>query len=181
MAKSKILLHICCANCAIYPWEQFQGEGIALRGYFYNPNIHPYQEYQQRLSTLKNLVEQENWETIYKDDYRLEEFLRQVVFREKDRCRYCYRIRLNATAQLACKEGFNGFSSTLLYSRYQTHDLIREVGEETAQTHGIPFVYRDFRPGWGEGLKKSKKLGLYRQKYCGCIFSEKERFPRQKR
>ncbi len=111
----------------------------------------------------------------------MEGFLRQVVFREEERCRYCYRMRLDSTACVARRENFGSFSTTLLYSIYQAHDLIREVGEEVAQDHGIPFVYRDFRPGWEEGVRRSKELGLYRQKYCGCIFSERERFFRRKR
>lgn len=180
MVYNKVLLHVCCANCVLYPWGQFEGEGMALTGYFFNPNIHPYQEHRRRLMALEGLSEGQGWEILYEEGYDLEGFMRQVVFREKERCRHCYRMRLDATARLARRGDFGGFSTTLLYSRYQAHDLIREVGEDVAQKHEISFIYRDFRTGWEEGVRKSRELGLYRQKYCGCIFSEKERYFRPK-
>jgi predicted adenine nucleotide alpha hydrolase (AANH) superfamily ATPase len=108
--------------------------------------------------------------------YPLEGFLRQIIFREEDRCRYCYRLRLVKTALIAKKGRFDAFTTTLLYSRFQKHDLIRSIGEEVAGEYDIPFFYRDFREGWLEGIQISKALGLYRQPYCGCIYSEKERY-----
>ncbi len=112
------------------------------------------------------------------EGYPLEGFLRQVAFREEDRCRHCYRLRLVRTAQIAKSGGFSAFTTTLLYSRFQKHDLIRSIGEEVAGEYDIPFLYRDFREGWSEGVRISKALGLYRQPYCGCIYSEKERYCR---
>ena len=172
----KILLHICCANCAIYPLQRMEERGDDAVGFFFNPNIHPYQEYQKRLDTLKIYSEKVGLKVIYRDEYLLEEFLRNVSHRVKERCRYCYSVRLEATAREAKKEACDGFSTTLLQSTHQNHDLIKETGERVAQEIGISFYYEDFRQGWKRGVEVSKDMGLYRQQYCGCIYSEKERF-----
>ncbi len=172
----KLLLHICCANCAIYPLQRLGEKGDEVVGFFFNPNIHPYQEYQKRLESLKQYAERVGLKMIYRDEYLLEEFLRNVSHREKERCRYCYSIRLEATAQEAKKNLFDQFSTTLLQSAHQDHSLIKETGERLAKEVGIPFYYEDFRQGWRKGLEISKEMGLYRQQYCGCIYSEKERF-----
>jgi predicted adenine nucleotide alpha hydrolase (AANH) superfamily ATPase len=151
-----------------------------VHGFFYNPNIHPYQEYQRRLLTLQEYAPTVSLPLQVNERYDMEEFLRLVVFREAERCRFCYGIRLQAAA-IAAKQGkFDAFTATLLYSRYQKHDLIREIGEQIGQEVGVPFYYDDFRPGWQEGISGSKRLGLYRQQYCGCIYSEKERFDKVK-
>ena len=172
----RILLHICCANCAIYPLERIKEEGIEVVGFFFNPNIHPYQEYQKRLDTLRQYSEKVGLKVIYRDEYLLEEFLRNVCHRPEERCQYCYSIRLEATAQESKKGGFDQFSTTLLQSAQQNHNLIKETGERLAQEIGIPFYYEDFRKGWRKGGEVSKEMGLYRQQYCGCIYSEKDRY-----
>jgi hypothetical protein len=172
----KILLHICCANCAITPLERIGEKGEEAVGYFFNPNIHPYQEYQKRLDALKKYSERVGLKVIYRDEYLLEEFLRNVSHQVEERCRYCYSVRLQATAREAKDKAFDRFSTTLLQSTHQNHALIKETGERIAQEVGIPFYYEDFRQGGRRGLEVSKSLGLYRQQYCGCIYSEKERF-----
>ena len=172
----RILLHICCANCAIHPVERLGEQGNEVVGFFFNPNIHPYQEYRKRLEALKYYSEKTGLLVTYRDEYLLEEFLRSVVHREKERCQYCYALRLEATAREAKEKGFDRFSSTLLQSTHQDHTLIRETGERVARDVGVPFYYEDFRQGWRRGLEVSKAMGLYRQQYCGCIYSEKERF-----
>ncbi|MBI2876561.1 MAG: epoxyqueuosine reductase QueH [Candidatus Tectomicrobia bacterium] len=177
-AKS-VLLHVCCANCLLVPWRQLQEDGVAVRGYFDNPNIHPYQEYQRRRECLQGLARQISLDLLWTQEYAMEDFLRQVAFREKERCRHCYRMRLEATVRRAHSEGVEVFSTTLLYSKYQAHALIREIGEALAIEYRIPFLYRDWRVGWAEGVRRSRELGLYRQKYCGCIYSEKERYARR--
>jgi predicted adenine nucleotide alpha hydrolase (AANH) superfamily ATPase len=207
----KILLHICCANCAITPFERLKEKGDEVTGYFFNPNIHPYQEYQKRLDTLKQYSEKIGLKVIYRDEYLLEEFLRNVAHQVnpvrnsvgalnhseivpktdptaeqqgivsngvKERCQYCYKVRLEATAQEAKNRAFDGFSTTLLQSSHQSHALIKETGEHIAHEMGVPFYYEDFRQGWRKGVEISKAMGLYRQQYCGCIYSEKERFLR---
>lgn len=154
-------------------------KGEDITGYFFNPNIHPYQEYQKRLDALKQYSEKAGLKVIYRDEYLLEEFLRNVSHRVKERCQFCYSIRLEATAREAKDKAFDGFSTTLLQSTHQNHALIKETGERMAQEIGIPFYYEDFRQGWRRGLEVSKSMGLYRQQYCGCIYSEKERFMRE--
>jgi len=153
-------------------------EGDEVCGLFYNPNIHPYLEYRRRLDTLVSYADSEGLAVIREEAYPLEAFLRQTAFREEDRCRYCYQLRLSHAARIAKKGGFDAFTTTLLYSRYQKHDLIREIAAEAAGTQGVPFFYRDFREGWSEGVRISKEKGMYRQPYCGCIYSEKERYCR---
>ena len=172
----KILLHMCCAPCAVYPLQVLEDEGSKVFGFFYNPNIHPYQEYRRRLETVEQFAGQVGLEVIYRDEYDVVSFLREVAFRESNRCHYCYHLRLNAAAKLAKKSRMDGFTTTLLYSKRQDHELVRQLGEEAGQGHGIPFVDRDLRQGWQEGIQKSKELNLYRQGYCGCIYSEQERY-----
>jgi four helix bundle protein len=172
----KILVHICCANCAIYPLERIGEKGGGVVGYFFNPNIHPYQEYQKRLDALRQYSEKVGLDVIYRDEYLLEEFLKNVSHRVEERCQFCYSFRLESSAREAKGRGFDAFSTTLLQSTHQNHARIKETGERIAQEVGIPFYYEDFRRGWRRGLEVSKSLGLYRQQYCGCIYSEKERF-----
>lgn len=147
-----------------------------MSGLFFNPNIHPYLEYRRRLDTLAAYAVQEGLNVIRDDAYPLEEFLRHVALNVEDRCRHCYMIRLSQTARIAAEDRFDAFTTTLLYSRYQKHDLIRTVAEDVARKEGIPFIYRDFREGWSEGVRVSKEIGMYRQPYCGCVYSEKERY-----
>lgn len=172
----KGLIHICCANCLIYPLKVLREAGWETTGFFYNPNIHPYQEYQRRLETLRGYETQAGLKMIYRDEYDLEAFLRGVVYREHERCRYCYYSRLEATVQMAKSCGFEAFTTTLLYSKYQNHAVIKEIGESLAKQFSVPFYYEDFRKWWQEGVRESKATGLYRQQYCGCIYSEKERY-----
>ena len=145
-------------------------------GFFYRHNIHPYTECLKRQETLQKYSETAGFQVIWQDGYDLEGFIQQVVFRESDRCSYCYYDRLRSTALVAKKGKFDSFSTTLLYSKFQKHEMIKSIGESVGKTVGIPFLYRDFRLGWKEGIEESKRLGLYRQQYCGCIYSEKERF-----
>jgi predicted adenine nucleotide alpha hydrolase (AANH) superfamily ATPase len=175
----KLLLHICCGPCSIYPLKTLRSEGFDVMGYFYRNNIHPYQECLRREETLKAYAQQIELKVIYQEGYDLEGFIRNMVFRESQRCRVCYHGRLTAAARVAKKGRFDFFTSTLLYSKFQQHDLIRNVGEAVGNAVGVPFYYSDFRQGWKEGIAESKRLNMYRQHYCGCIYSEKERFFQQ--
>jgi hypothetical protein len=175
----KVFLHICCAPCSIYPLKQLRDEGISIHGYFYNPNIHPYTEFQKRLKTLEHYAKISLLPLTIDDDYELESFLRSALEHGKDRCLFCYRIRLEKVFQKAREAGADAVTTTLLYSRYQKHDDIKAIGMSLSIEHGIEFFYRDFRTGWKEGVEESIKLNIYRQNYCGCIFSEKERFMRK--
>ena len=172
----KALLHICCANCAIYPINHMREEGLEVLGFFYRHNIHPYIECLRRQEALEAYAEKINLKVIYQEGYDLEGFIQNVAFRESERCNYCYHDRLKSTALLARRGKFDYFSSTLLYSKYQQHELIRSMGKSIGKSVGVPFLYRDYREGWKEGIECSKQMGLYRQHYCGCIYSEKERY-----
>jgi len=173
---SRILLHTCCGPCTIVPLKTLRAQSWDVHGFFFNPNIHPYQEFERRLEALQQLAKSQGLPLIVRADYPLEDFLRQVVFREQDRCLVCYAKRLDATARLAKKSRFDAFSTTLLYSKRQKHELVSAIARDAASRYGIPFHYDDFRTGWKEGQEAAKELGLYRQQYCGCIYSEKERF-----
>jgi len=173
---NKVLIHICCGPCAIYPVKALRDKGNTVMGYYYRHNIHPYSECRRREETLKTYADDIDLKVIYSDNYDLEEFLQMIAFRESDRCAICYHERLRVTALLAKHGKFDGYTSTLLYSKFQNHDQIRSIGESMGKTQGIPFVYQDFRKGWSDGVKTSKALGMYRQQYCGCIYSEKERY-----
>ncbi|MCF8091197.1 MAG: epoxyqueuosine reductase QueH [Desulfotignum sp.] len=172
----KLLLHTCCGPCTVYPLHVLKEMDIKVMGFFYRYNIHPYTECLKREDTLLRYANEQDLKMIWQPDYQMESFLRSVVFREKDRCRYCYHARLVATAKIAKKGKFDAFSSTLLYSRFQNHSLIRELGQAAAKETGVNFFYHDFRPGWKQGILQSKAMGMYRQSYCGCIYSEKDRY-----
>ena len=167
-----VLLHICCGPCAVYPLEVFKKQGIKVRGYFYNPNIHPFQEFKKRLEAVEQLAARENFQIDYNREYGLRDFLRKVVFNEENRCDFCYDMRLLEAVEQAKEARADAFTTTLLYSRYQNHELIRQKAEQLAEKHNISFYYHDFREGWQQGIDMSKEMGLYRQSYCGCIYSE---------
>jgi len=175
----KVLLHVCCANCAIYPIKSMREEGLEVMAFFYRHNIHPYSECLRRQDAIEAYAEQIDLKVIYQEGYDLEGFIRNIAFRESERCNYCYHDRLRSTALLARRGKFDYFSSTLLYSKHQKHELIRSIGDSIGKSVGVPFLYQDYREGWKEGIECSKQMGLYRQHYCGCIYSEKERFFRE--
>ncbi len=172
----KVLFHICCAPCAIYPYYHMIEENMGPVGFFYNPNIHPYLEYRKRLDTLRDFAAHADMDLTISEGYDLDAFLSRVVGKGAARCEQCYRMRLDAAATEAVKQGTPLYTSSLLYSKRQKHDLIIGVARETAVDHRIEFYYEDFRRGWREGIMESKALGLYRQQYCGCIYSEMERY-----
>ncbi len=172
----RILLHTCCAPCLVYPLDDLRSEGHEVAALFLNPNIHPYSEYLRRLDAFR-IYTRDNQVSVVDEDppSQMEDWLREIVYRESQRCSICFNFRLERTAAIAERKGFDAFSTTLLYSRFQKHDLLKLMGEAVSEKFGIPFVYKDWRKGWTEGLRKYRKLGLYRQKYCGCLYSEKER------
>jgi len=177
----KILLHTCCSNCAIYPFDLLKKRGENVSGLWFNPNIHPFQEYTARLDSLKKLQELRGLDILYAGEYGLVDFVRMVAGREHDRCRYCYSTRMEETARVAKQEGLDAFSTTLLISPYQNQELISEIGGKLAERYNVEFYFEDFRPGFKEARDKAVELDLYRQKYCGCIYSEMERFMKKKK
>lgn len=176
----KLLMHMCCGPCAVYPYQVLSKEHD-ITGLFYNPNIHPYTEYKKRMDTAREFADKSGYKLITIDEYNLDEFLRNAAFREGQRCMMCYADRLERAASVAKKGNFDAFTTTLLVSPFQKHDLIRKIGEEAGRKYGVEFLYKDFRTGFKEGVEKSKELGLYRQPYCGCIYSERDRYaPKRK-
>jgi hypothetical protein len=153
--------------------------GCAVQGYWYNPNVHPLVEYQLRLASARALAQIEHLPFEAQDEYGLLPFLeRTFALRDAGpaRCAECYRFRLDAVAAAAAGLGWPAFSTTLLVSPQQRHDLVAAAGREAAERHGVAFYYQDWRPGYRAGRRRAKEMGLYRQGYCGCVFSEAERF-----
>ncbi len=171
-----ILLHACCGPCSCYPTKELTAEGHTFTMYYFNPNIHPYKEFKRRLNTLREFCEARHYPLVADKSYPLEDTLRGMLSEPTVRCAYCYRVRLEMAARYAKEHGFDAFSTTLLVSPYQKHDLIRRTAEEAAARFEIPFYYEDFRTGYEEGVEISLDLDLYRQPYCGCIFSERDRY-----
>jgi predicted adenine nucleotide alpha hydrolase (AANH) superfamily ATPase len=177
----KILLHVCCGPCTVYPLHVLRQQGHEVTGWFYNPNIHPYKEFRRRIVALEDFARQKNFSVDIDRTYGLRDFLRRVVFHEErqERCALCYDLRLLPTAERAATQGFAAFTSTLLYSKYQNYELLQSKGHALATQFGISFFDHDFREGWQQGIDESIAMGLYRQPYCGCIYSEQERYDRK--
>lgn len=172
----KVLMHICCSNCSVYPLEFCLTKGIDVIGFWFNPNIHPYTEYAQRLDSLRKLSRIWNLNVEYDESYALDDFLKSVVGKGTHRCEVCYTMRLEKTASAARKMGIGSFTTSLLASPYQKFDMIIAIGEEIGQREGVSFFYEDLRRGWNISRGLASEFGLYRQKYCGCIYSEMERY-----
>ena len=171
----KVLVHSCCAHCAAYTVDYWRGQGYETSALWYNPNIHPYTEHQHRLEAMQSLVQEIKLPLII-EDYDMPEYFRRVVGHEAERCQYCFWLRLLKTAETALKKGFSAFTTTLLISPHQKHDLIREIGNELAKEKGVDFLYADLRKRYSDSRRLTKPLNLYRQQYCGCIYSERERY-----
>jgi hypothetical protein len=174
------LLHSCCAPCSVSCVKSLQTEGLEPHLFWYNPNIHPFTEYQSRRDCLSEFAFNKKLELTLVDEYGLRLFLNEVYPEIKVSssfgCCKCYRIRLEKTAEFATANGFSSFSTTLLISPYQDHEMIKQIGEEISVKHGVEFLYRDFRPLFREGQNEARSKKIYMQKYCGCIFSEENRY-----
>lgn len=172
----KLLLHVCCGPCATFPAKELLKHEHNLTGFFFNPNIHPYQEYQKRLEGARELARWLKIPLLASKEYQPELYFRNVAWHEQERCRCCYTLRLREAAVKAKETGCEGFTTSLLISPYQKHDLIRELGTKIGSETGIPFIYYDWRPSFYEGRRQAREMGLYSQRYCGCLYSEYERF-----
>ncbi len=175
----KILLHCCCAPCSVSCVEPLLSEGVELTAFWYNPNIHPFKEYEARRNCLVDFMKDKKIPLKIKEDYGLRTFVKNVAENIENRCVYCYSERLEQTAKYAKANGFDGFTSTLFASLYQDHDLMKQRAKELAEKYKVEFFYRDFRGNFREGNRKAREKGLYMQKYCGCIFSEEDRYQKQ--
>lgn len=186
-APRRILVHICCGPCSLYPIKAVLGGASEVCGFFHNTNIHPLSEFKRRLASVKTLSAYLGLNVIYDEEYRPTTFIKEVkrlkrasaeagrMPQKSIRCPHCYNSRLDRTARAARDGGFDAFTSSLLYSRSQDHARIIASGREAAERNGVEFYYEDFRKGWQAGLDESKAIGLYRQRYCGCIYSRIER------
>ena len=194
----KILLHICCSNCALYPIKMFKEDGHDLTGFWFNPNIHPYDEYRSRLDSVKNLASKWHTDVQYIEEYRPEDYFKMLNITDSDliqgvsqnstntpelsdippfpqRCASCYMLRLEKTARHANENGFDAFSTTLLISPYQDFEKLAATGKELEKKYNIEFHLKDFSPFFRDAMNLSKELDLYRQKYCGCIYSREKK------
>lgn len=186
----KILLHTCCAPCLIYPFKLLSERGYEVVPFFYNPNIHPFREYRERYFTLLEYC-RENGLGLRTGPYEMEKFLTIVSEAAErlaamgiapgegtatDRCNSCYRIRLERTAAEARTLGIAEFTTTLLVSPYQDRGRIKSAGESSSILHGVQFLFEDMSSGYSEATRESRDSGMYRQSYCGCVYSEKERY-----
>jgi predicted adenine nucleotide alpha hydrolase (AANH) superfamily ATPase len=172
----KLLIHCCCAHCAAYTVNYWREQGYEVSALWYNPNIHPYTEHQHRLEAMQSLAEKTGLPLIIAEGYDIIDYFRQVVGHEAERCRYCFKLRLSKTAEIARERGFDAFTTTLLISPQQQHELIKEVGDEMAKVTKVDFLYADLRNRYSDSRHITKPLDLYRQQYCGCVYSEWERY-----
>ena len=175
-----MLLHTCCAPCSIQCVETLAAEGIRPDLFWYNPNIHPFTEYRSRRDALSDFAKNKGLSLFMEDEYGLRSFIKAVSSLDGSRCAFCYRLRLEKTVRFAAENGYASFSTTLLISPYQNHELIRQIGEELAGVYGLQFFYRDFRAYFRKGQDEAREAGYYMQKYCGCIYSEEERYIKER-
>lgn len=190
----RILLHMCCGPCAIMPARELLRDGHTVTGWFYNPNIHPLAEYLRRREgaarVAAGIMDGYGIDLLFPDlepggmtgfaapEYDVAVWCREALGHPEGRCVSCRVSRFDAAAAVARNMGFDAFTSSLLYSRHQDHEGMRAAGEAAAARTGTVFFYRDFRPFWQGGIAASKELGIYRQQYCGCVFSEEDRYAR---
>lgn len=161
--------------------QGLRAEGIEPTAYWFNPNIHPVTEYRARRDALRAYAPSVGMALVEEDSYGLRPFVRAVAENIEGRCGYCYAVRMDAAARYAAQHGFTHFTTTLFYSPYQDHALLRQIAEQAAKKHGVQLLYRDFRPQFREGQRQAREAGLYMQKYCGCVFSEEDRYMQKKK
>ena len=166
-----ILLHICCGPCSLYCIDDLKNNfNENITGYYANPNIHPYEEFMRRKGSTAEACKAKGISLITEECYNIQKW---KMFESScaERCSMCYTVRADMSAKKAAELGFEYYTSTLFVSPYQNHDLMKEIFEETGKKYGVKFLYRDFREGFRQGQQQARELGLYRQKYCGCIRS----------
>lgn len=179
MSGKSLLLHICCAPDATIPWQELTDEGYDTVGFMYGGNVHPVREYEKRAEALKHLSAALGDEAVI-EPWNPAEWLSATgdAAREPEggaRCDVCFAMQLNAAAQYAAKKGYSHLSTTLTISPHKDPALINKIGAEAAEKHGIVWVEKIWRKneGFKRSVEMSKKLGLYRQNYCGCRYSER--------
>ena len=171
-----VLIHCCCAHCAAYTVDHWRQQGYEVSALWYNPNIHPYLEHQHRLEAMQSLAQEVNLSLMITEGYDMTNYFRRVAGHEAERCQHCFHLRLAKTVETARQMGLSAFTTTLLISPHQKHDLLRDIGRRLAQENGVDFLYADLRKRYSDSRRRSKPLNLYCQQYCGCIYSEWERY-----
>lgn len=171
----RILLHICCAPCATAVLKNLREDGYEVTGFFYNPSIHPWKEFKRRLDALKEWAPSVDLSVIYHEEYPLEDNIRMLLGSE-NRCFSCFADRMKKTAEFASEAGIGLFTSTLSVSPYQNHEFLKEAGRIASDFQGVQYMYRDFRSSYKQSVQLSRDAGMYRQPYCGCVFSERDRY-----
>lgn len=179
----RLLFHMCCGPCACICLKTLLEEGWDIVVFWHNPNIQPLAEYLRRHEAAEQCAAHFGVPVVWDDaSWNLTAWLRAVEGRDTppDRCRYCVTSRMEASFAKAKELGCTHVFSSLLYSRYQPHEAIREAGLRLEREPGAPrFLDRDFRHLWQAGIDLSKEMGLYRQPYCGCVYSETERYAKK--
>jgi len=179
-----LLLHSCCAPCSSYPLE-YLSEFFNITIYYYNPNISPYEEFEKRALEQINLINQLKTKNPIKciiAEYNNDEFEQMVqgLYNEPEggsRCFKCYNLRLEKTCLFAKENNYDYFTTTLSISPYKNSDKLNEIGKNLEQKYNIKYLYADFKKknGYKRSIELSKIYNLYRQDYCGCIYSKRSR------
>ena len=178
----RLLLHVCCAPCSSYCLE-YLSQYFEITVYYYNPNISIKEEYEHRLNEEKRLVSQmpfKNPVTVIEGAYEPREFFDTVKGLENEpeggkRCEKCFELRLSSAAKLAADRGFDYFTTTLTISPLKNAELLNTIGAYEAERYGVSWLYSDFkkREGYKRSIELSREYDLYRQNYCGCVFSSR--------
>lgn len=182
--EESVLMHICCGPCSLFCIDEFRRlfPKARLTGLFANPNIHPYEEFIRRAESTAIAAEYKHIDVEYIPYYdrkkwgyfsRSDGAMQPAGEPDDERCSMCYRTRMELTAAYAKEHGYAAMTSTLFVSPYQNHELLKKICAEAAAEQGLDFVYIDFRTGFRKGQAEAREIGLYRQKYCGCIRSQR--------
>lgn len=169
----KLLMHMCCGPCAVYPLRALKEKNIQVDGLYYNPNIHPIEEFAKREENVEKLSKIMNIKVHYLADFKQETW--EDMATNERKCNICYDMRLKRTFEFALANNYDAVTTSLLVSPYQDHELIMKTAKKYAKLYSVGFYYEDFRKGYRKGQKKAKDLGIYCQRYCGCIISLRER------
>jgi len=172
----KLLVHTCCAHCTAYTVEYWRGLGYDVIGLWFNPNIHPFTEHNLRLEAMQKLSAKMSFQLVVPEGYDFQEYFRRVAGHEKERCSICFNLRLARVAHQAAEMGIGVFTTSLLISPHQQHEAVKTSGEQAAEQSGVQFLYADLRKRYSDSRCITKPIDLYRQQYCGCMFSEYERY-----
>jgi predicted adenine nucleotide alpha hydrolase (AANH) superfamily ATPase len=173
----RVLLHACCGPCLLEPYDALAAAAAHdVRVAYANPNIHPRSEYERRRDTLLEYASASGIgvEELPYEPEVWDEAVAGLEDRPGERCSACFRLRLGMVAQRAAELGYDAVATTLTVSPYQDAERIRSAGEEVCAEHGVAFLVTDFRDRYGEATRRSRELGMYRQNYCGCRYSDAE-------